>query len=297
MRETIAHPDDLVTEGREWPEVSVVAMDYRASGSFIAPPLASYVVCTIEGTTSYMAREECHDGVPPHLPDGSAIVNAVGCGGHYVWTGPHRANMVSIAPSVVERAAIEGGLVRPARLSIVPALGVRDPVCEHVVHALAAERRLAPHAMQTLMIETLTSALAIRLVARFNASTTAAERELGGLGARTIAKIDAYVRDSTGPIGLEELAKLAGVSRFHFTRQFKRATGETPMAYVRRLRVERAKELLLATDMSLADVAAHVGFADQSHFTRVFRSVVGTTPARYGERRHRRRDPSGPRSS
>ncbi|WP_236515249.1 helix-turn-helix transcriptional regulator [Sandaracinus amylolyticus] len=297
MRETIAQPDDLVAEGREWPEVSVVAMDYRASGSFVAPPLASYVVCTIAGTTAYMAREECRDGVPPHLPDRSIIVNAVGRGGHYVWTGPHHANMVSISPSVVERAAVEGGLVRPARLSIVQSFGVHDPVCEHVVYALAAERRLAPHAMQTLMIETLTSALAIRLVARFNASSTTDERELGGLGVRTLAKIDAYLRDSTGPISLEELARLAGVSRFHFTRQFKRATGETPMAYVRRLRVERAKELLLATDMSLADIAAHVGFADQSHFTRVFRSIVGTTPARFGERRHRRRDPSGSRST
>jgi methylphosphotriester-DNA--protein-cysteine methyltransferase len=69
---------------------------------------------------------------------------------------------------------------------------------------------------------------------------------------------------------------------YHFARQFKAATGLPPHQYVIRRRVERAKELLQAgTDLSLAEVALHAGFSDQSQFCHHFKRLVGVTPGRF----------------
>jgi AraC-like DNA-binding protein len=67
-----------------------------------------------------------------------------------------------------------------------------------------------------------------------------------------------------------------------FARQFKRATGLPPHQYVIMRRVERARQLLQAgTDLSLAEVALHAGFSDQSQFTHHFMRVVGVTPGQF----------------
>jgi len=78
------------------------------------------------------------------------------------------------------------------------------------------------------------------------------------------------------------LAAVARLSPYHFARQFKVATGLPPHQYVIARRVERAQQLLRAgTDLSLAEVAAHAGFSDQSQFSRHFKRLVGVTPRQF----------------
>lgn len=81
-------------------------------------------------------------------------------------------------------------------------------------------------------------------------------------------------------IGLDELAGMAGTDRFRLHRQFREAFGRSPHAYLVQLRLKRAKALL-AAGRAPADVAAQVGFADQSHLGRWFRRAYGTSPAAY----------------
>lgn len=81
------------------------------------------------------------------------------------------------------------------------------------------------------------------------------------------------------PIYLEDLAGVAGVSRFHFNRRFHAASGMPPMRFVRMMRVDEARSLLLATAMPLREIAPRVGFADEFQLSRVFREVTGQTPA------------------
>ena len=76
---------------------------------------------------------------------------------------------------------------------------------------------------------------------------------------------------------------VARLSAYHFARQFKRATGLPPHQYVILRRVERAKQLLHGgSELSLAEVAAHVGFSDQSQFSYHFKRLVGVTPGQFG---------------
>ncbi len=82
-------------------------------------------------------------------------------------------------------------------------------------------------------------------------------------------------------ITLEELAGLCGLGRFQFLKQFKLTIGMTPYAWLLRLRLERACELLLQGPQAIATVAQAVGFYDQSHFNRAFRQAYGVAPSRF----------------
>ncbi|ADU61723.1 MAG: AraC family transcriptional regulator [Pseudodesulfovibrio sp.] len=81
-------------------------------------------------------------------------------------------------------------------------------------------------------------------------------------------------------VSLDDLSALVGISRYHLLRVFSREAGLPPHAYQNQLRVVRAK-VLLAQGEPISQVAAEVGFADQSHFTRVFRQFTGATPRQY----------------
>ena len=90
--------------------------------------------------------------------------------------------------------------------------------------------------------------------------------------------IDAHLSDN---IELAELSQIAGLSIFHFARQFKHSEGTTPHHYLVSRRIARAKELLAGTNLSVSEVAFAAGFVDQSHLTRHYRQILGITPGQF----------------
>lgn len=92
-----------------------------------------------------------------------------------------------------------------------------------------------------------------------------------------------YIRERLHQqISLEEIAAVAAMSPYHFSRTFRSVTGKTPLAYVIAERVSLAKGMLMRRhDMQLAEVALLSGFSSQSHFSTVFRSHTGASPSEY----------------
>jgi len=82
-------------------------------------------------------------------------------------------------------------------------------------------------------------------------------------------------------IGVEYMARAAGLSRAHFSREFKRAFGESPHAYLLTRRLERAAALLRTTDRSVSDVCFSVGLRSLGSFTTSFTRTYGLSPAAY----------------
>jgi AraC-like DNA-binding protein len=83
------------------------------------------------------------------------------------------------------------------------------------------------------------------------------------------------------PLGVDDLARAAGLSRAHFSREFRRAYGESPHAYLLTRRLERAAALLRATDRSVADICFSVGLQSVGSFTTSFTRTYGASPAAY----------------
>jgi AraC-like DNA-binding protein len=86
------------------------------------------------------------------------------------------------------------------------------------------------------------------------------------------------------PLSLEELAKEACYSRFHFLRLWKEAHGETPGRFLQRRRMLAARALLRDTDLPVTDVSRQVGFASLGTFSRTFREETGLPPVQYRRR-------------
>jgi transcriptional regulator GlxA family with amidase domain len=99
-----------------------------------------------------------------------------------------------------------------------------------------------------------------------------------------VRAMDAAERLLGEPIGLNDLARAAGLSRFHFHRVFRHAVAEPAAAFVERLRLERAALLLLAGEIPITELAWEVGFRNPETFARRFRARFEVTARDY--RRH-----------
>jgi AraC-like DNA-binding protein len=83
------------------------------------------------------------------------------------------------------------------------------------------------------------------------------------------------------PLGVDDLARAAGLSRAHFSREFRQAFGEPPHAYLLTRRLERAASLLRGTDRSVADICLSVGLQSIGSFTTSFTRTFGRSPTAY----------------
>ncbi len=111
-----------------------------------------------------------------------------------------------------------------------------------------------------------------------DASSGFAQRSTQLAVQRAMAYIDSHLGED---LVLDDLAAAARISKYHFARLFRSATGCSPMAYVMRSRIERAKDMLREDCGLIVEVALELGFCDQSHFTRSFRRETGHTPGEY----------------
>ena len=91
-------------------------------------------------------------------------------------------------------------------------------------------------------------------------------------------------RHYAAPLDLEALARVAGVSKYHFARCFEAAYGETPIRYLTRRRIERAQDLLRGANLTVTEICMLVGFASLGSFSTRFRQLVGESPTAYRDR-------------
>jgi len=102
----------------------------------------------------------------------------------------------------------------------------------------------------------------------------------------TVFKAAEYVKEHfSEKITLEEIAGYVSLSRSYLSRIFKEETGESLSAYINKVRIDKAKLMLLDNNCALIDIAGLCGFEDQSYFTKVFKRQVGVSPKRYRESR------------
>ncbi|MCK5826277.1 MAG: helix-turn-helix domain-containing protein [Desulfuromusa sp.] len=93
--------------------------------------------------------------------------------------------------------------------------------------------------------------------------------------------LDHYYREK---ISVRVMAKRSGLNERTFLRRFRRATGEAPLEYLQKMRIEKAKQLLIGSDQTLETITSAVGYVDLSSFRRLFRQVVGISPTAYRQR-------------
>jgi AraC family transcriptional regulator len=150
-----------------------------------------------------------------------------------------------------------------------------DATMLHLCRALASSSD-EPGSSGALLWEAISQSILTHLVGRYARHRRPAP---GSLGSAALSRTLGYINDNLdGDVSIEAMADIAGLSPFHFSRTFARATGHSPHRYVMLARVERAVALLRGSSLPLAEIAFQTGFADQSHMARHVRQHHGISP-------------------
>lgn len=172
--------------------------------------------------------------------------------------------------------------------------GIHDPAIGELLAALKKELE-APSLGSQQYVDMLVTQLMILLLRAYSAEPVEAAarapaaaptpapsaRDPSGstLDAARLDRAIRYIHENLGvDLAVDDIARAVDLSPFHFSRAFKKSTGQPPHRFLLRTRLERARRLLLESKMPLAEVASTVGFYDQSHFGYHFKRQFGATP-------------------
>lgn len=147
--------------------------------------------------------------------------------------------------------------------------------------ALAVKREFTQNAetRSQIYVQSMADALAVHLLHHYSAKSQPPTIHAGGLSPQNLKLAKEYVNDNLETkLDLDELSQLTRLSRYHFSRAFKKTMGIAPYQYITKQRVKRAKQLLQKGELSIADIAVTCGFAHQSHLNRHFKRLTGLTP-------------------
>jgi AraC-like DNA-binding protein len=204
---------------------------------------------------------------------GQAIVIPAGVPHKTLLVGPFEGTALCIGREMVDAIADAMGPDTSAR-RLTAGLATSSPSLVPLGRVLRAEARgSSPGTL--LAADAVGEALVVELLRRAPMRTTAATAR----DARVNIALDRIHTSYADPLTVDDLARSAGMSRFHFSRLFRQQVGDAPYRYLLRVRVRRAAELLRRGRHDVTETAFAVGFHDLGRFGRTFRREIGCRPS------------------
>ena len=197
------------------------------------------------------------------------------------WKGIGRFMMLSILPEAI--AQIDPDVVNSDLVELIPtfAKAKPDPLIYGI--GMALKQSLENNSGKDgFYIEHLSNTIYAHLLQHYCTRQVRFKGCAGGLSSLKLKQTIEYINDNLDKgIKLKDLASEINISQYYFSRLFRESIGISPHQYIIKQRVEKAKMLLVNTQLPLADLALQCGFSSQSQMTTHFRKLVGTTPKKY----------------
>ncbi len=207
---------------------------------------------------------------------GDIVIIPANIGSQVAWDAEGDFIMLGIEPQFFARAVDEAGEAK--EIELISHFSTPDPLVYQIAIALKNTLENNPNGSR-LYAETMVNALSVHLMQHYSAKKPKLQEYINGLPKRKLQQVIDYINTYLEQdLGLVELAALVQMSPHYFCQLFKQSTGLTPHQYIIKCRVKRAKELILKQEMTIAEIAQSVGFANQSHLNLHFKRLLGVTP-------------------
>lgn len=278
------------SRGEAWRElkVSIIAPDRDVD--MVALPAVSepFLAWTMSGAAEFDERENGGPWITHAIRKGSMFLTSGGapydCRWRAVGTEPFLTMAVFIALPLQQRALAEvhGSEAAHVRLRDLSAFTDETLDCYmEQVHAELLREQASP-----LLVQGLAQSIAVYLARNYAGRIIGPQSESPALPGFKVRQITEWMAANLAEeFSLDGLAARVKLSKFHFQRLFKKATGLSPSRYQLNLRMNTARRLLRETNRSVIVVALEVGYTNPSHFAQLFRRQTGQTPSDYRRRR------------
>jgi len=273
-----------------WSEIkaSIVALPPFADTSQVPSVSEPFLVWITSGEAEFQERQNNGPWHTTRVKKGSFFLTFGGapydCRWRTLTLEPFKCMLVSLGLPLFNRALEEvfGADAKNAQLRDIS--GFRDPALNSLMEQLYGE--LMRRKPSPLLVQGIGQAVAIHLARDYAVTVKKSRNGSPSLPGYRLQRITGWMAERVDEdFDLAQLAALAGLSKYHFHRLFKRAVGVSPSRFHTNLRMELARGLLRETKKSVVDIAFEVGYANRSHFARLFRRQTGLCPGDY--RRHR----------
>jgi AraC family transcriptional regulator len=197
--------------------------------------------------------------------------------------------MVFMPDSLLEASALADYGIDPDKTELAYASRFADATLAQLGIALHGPLGCDARPVDRPFADGLRTALAAHLIGNYTVDRWRPLARAPSLDSRRLQRVLDFMEASLADdVSLDDLAREACLSPYHFSRLFHEATGLPPYRYLIERRIQAAQRMLLSEQASITEVALDTGFGSQASFTRAFRKVTGTTPSQY--RKQRRAD-------
>ncbi len=243
-----------------------------------------FLAWTTSGEVDFQEREGGGPWITNRIKKGSFFLTTGGAPYDVRWRAvspePFEAMLVFVELPVLQRALKEVFGDDAAHARLRDASAFNDEELNSLLGLLREE--LTRGQASPLFVEAVAQAVAVHLARTYGVADEEPHGSSPSLPGHKLRQITDWMAGHlVEEFSLGRLAAQAGLSKFHFQRLFKAATGVAPSRYHMDLRINEARRLLRETKMSVVDVALEVGYANPSHFARLFRRETGLTPSDY----------------
>ncbi|HEY3533198.1 MAG TPA: AraC family transcriptional regulator [Casimicrobiaceae bacterium] len=275
-----AMPDPMLSSRvRGWNGIIVELHSFQELDTLVEPRDHVIAVHLAGNVTLHRTREGRTNAKSMRVDD--VTITPAGPPTRWRQSGHSLVVLVRLAVDYVRRVAAEECALDPECVELQGTFGARDARIADLVRRLLAGLEFEAADSQ-LYVGMLACDLTIRLLREYTVATANTIWPRAGLSSHKLRKAIEFVDDNLrNDLTLDAIAAAVALSPGHFAHAFRQATGVAPHRYVLERRVERAKTLLLQSDLPITQIAQLVGCSSHSHFSVLFNRVTGVTPRQF----------------
>jgi AraC family transcriptional regulator len=276
--------------GEAWRDIKAWILALPPEGDTLPLPSVSepFLAWTTSGEVDFQEREYERPWITHRIKKGSFFLTSGGAPYDVRWKAvtsePFESMFVFVELPVLQRALEEAFGVDAEKAKLRDVSAFTDDALNSLMERLRDE--LMREQASPLFVEGIAQAIAVHLARNYAETIEESHTGSPSLPGYKLRQITEWMAEHVAEdLNLDRLAAQAGLSKFHFHRLFKSATGVSPAHYQINLRINLARQLLRETKKSVMDVALDVGYTNPSHFAHLFRKETGLSPSDYRRQR------------